>query len=338
MKGAKLVSAALEVRHHSVVVTERRAVAKDIVSLELRPQSGGALPSFTPGAHVDVELPNGLIRQYSLLNDARETERYVIAVLREPAGHGTGGSEFVHQALAVGMKLRISSPINNFKLDPADCYRFVAGGIGITPILCMIHWCRANAVEWSLVYATRSRCRTAFYEELGDIDDDGTHVRWHFDDEAGEHLNVSRALADLQPGALVYCCGPRPLMSAVRTELSDQPGIARFESFLSAPDRKEAGKPDAAASGDKAFVLRLKRSGISLEVPAEKSILEVLEQHGYNVPFSCREGECGTCITAVTGGVPEHRDYVLSDEERKSNRMMCLCVSRAESDCLEIDL
>ncbi|MGH8189823.1 MAG: PDR/VanB family oxidoreductase [Rhodanobacteraceae bacterium] len=321
------------------VVTERHAVAKDTVSFELRAADAGALPSFQPGAHVDVELPNGLVRQYSLLNDSREHARYVIGVLREPPGRGTGGSEYVHRMLTVGTALKVSAPINNFKLEPADSYRFVAGGIGITPIVCMIRWCVANMLDWSLVYAARSRCRTAFYEELSDLDAEAEHIRWHFDDEAGGYLNVERAVSGLSSGELVYCCGPRPLMGAVRSELASQPGVARFESFVTTVNRSEGGEAAGAGNGSgKSFTIVLKRSNVSFEVPADKSILEVLEENGFSVPFSCREGECGTCVTPVCEGLPEHRGYVLSDDERASNKMMCLCVSRALSEGLVLDL
>lgn len=324
----------------NVVVSERRAIAKDIVSLEFRAVDGGALPSFEPGAHVDVELPNGLVRQYSLLNDSREHERYVVGVLREPPEHGTGGSEYVHRMLTVGTALKVSAPINNFKLDPADSYRFIAGGIGITPIMCMLRWCVANLLDWSLVYATRSRCRTAFYEELSDLDAEAEHIKWHFDDEAGGHLNVERAVSGLAPGERVYCCGPRPLMGAVRSELASQPGVARFESFVTTANRPAGGGAAGVGTEDhgKPFTVTLKRSHVSFQVPADKSILEVLEENGFSVPFSCREGECGTCVTPVCEGLPEHRDYVLSDAERKSNKMMCLCVSRARSKGLVLDL
>ncbi len=320
-----------------VTIADYRAEARDVVVLELRRSDGAPLPPFEPGAHLDVRLPNGLVRPDSLANDSRECDRYVIGVLRETPDHGHGGSEYVHRMLAVGSELHISEPQNNFALDPdASAYRFVAGGIGITPILSMLQWCRANWRPWCLVYAARNRCRSAFYEVLHVLDDDGTHVRWHFDDEAGGHLDVADALAGLVPGELVYCCGPRPLMSGVREHLGDRPGVGRFESFLT-PEANPANA-GAAASRDGAFTITLRKSGRSLEVPPDKSILEVLEANGFSVPFSCREGECGTCVTKVCEGTPEHRDYVLSDAERASNGMMCLCVSRALTPGLTLDL
>ncbi|HEX7325051.1 MAG TPA: PDR/VanB family oxidoreductase [Rhodanobacteraceae bacterium] len=322
----------------ALTVGNCRAEARDVVVLELQRPDAAPLPAFAPGAHLDVRLPNGLVRQYSIANDCRDRQRYVLGILREAPGHGRGGSEYVHRSLAAGVELQVTGPINNFELDPgAGAYRFIAGGIGITPILSMLQWCRANGRPWHLVYATRSRCRCAFYEALHQLDPNGSHVTWHFDDEAGHHLDAARALQPLSPGELVYCCGPRPLMGAVREQLADRPGVARFESFLKAGE-KSPSDAAAAATAERAFTVTLRRSGRSLAVPADKSILEVLEDNGISVPFSCREGECGTCVTQVCEGVPEHRDFVLTDAERASNRMMCLCVSRAKTGNLVLDL
>jgi ferredoxin-NADP reductase len=320
-----------------VAIADYRAEARDVVVLELRRPDGAPLPPFQPGAHIDVRLPNGELRQYSLANDCRERDRYVIGVLREAPGHGRGGSEFVHRMLAAGTTLQISPPRNNFPLEPdAAAYRFVAGGIGITPILSMLRWCNAERRPWRLVYAARSRCRAAFYEDLHELG--GEQVTWHFDDEAGSHLDVARALAGLAEGELVYCCGPRPLMNSVREQLGTHAGVGRFESFLTPEARPAEATTAAAGGGDKTFTVRLRKSGTSFEVPVGKSILEVLEANGFNVPFSCRAGECGTCVTRVLEGRPDHRDYVLSNEERASNSMMCLCVSRALTPQLVLDL
>ncbi len=313
----------------TVKVTDYVAEAKGVVLLELRDPQNKPLPPFEPGAHVEMHLPNGLIRHYSLLNDYRETDRYLVGVSR--VADGSGGSQYVHSRIAEGLQLRISAPRNNFPLDPnAARYLFVAGGIGITPIMSMIRWCRANGREWRLVYAARNRQRTALYEDLKSFGDDRIH--WHFDDERGAHLNVADALAGLRDGEQVYCCGPQPLMEAVEAAVSAYPpGTAHFEWFSA---RKGAAAP--VESG--AFEIQLKRSGISLRVPPTKSILEVLEENGFSVPFSCREGACRTCETGVCGGEPEHRDYVLSQEERGEGKTMMVCVSRSLGPTLCLDL
>jgi len=311
----------------TVRVSEVAAEARDVVRLELRAADGGALPPFEAGGHVEVTLPNGLIRHYSMTNDCRERDRYVIAVGR--AANGRGGSEYIHRALRCDARLRISAPRNNFALDPgAARFLFLAGGIGITPILAMIRWCEANARPWRLVYAARNRQRAAFYEELGAFAD---RVRFHFDDEAGRFLDVAAAIADRAEGEHIYCCGPDPMMKAAETAVAGlAPGTIRFERF--------AAPEEAVPQDGDAFEVRLRRSGKAFVVPAGKSILETIEENGIVHPFSCREGLCGTCQTAVCEGVPDHRDYFLSDEERASGKTMMICVSRATSPVLVLDI
>jgi vanillate O-demethylase ferredoxin subunit len=312
----------------SLQVADVRAEARDVVLLELRSAHGAALPSFEPGAHLEVELPNGLVRHYSLCNDWRERDRYVIGVGR--ASGGRGGSEFIHQHARRGMALRTSAPRNNFPLDEqAAGFVFVAGGIGITPIHAMVQWCEANGRPWRLVYAARSRQRAAFYETLRELPD---RVQFHFDDECGGLLDVPAALAELGDGEQIYCCGPAPLMAAVATATATlPPGSAKFEYFT-APSQSSG---ETAAD---AFSVELRRSGKTLVVPGDRSILEVLEQNGHEVPYSCREGLCGTCQTGVVSGVPDHRDYVLSHEERQCGKSMMVCVSRSKEALLVLDL
>lgn len=313
-----------------VEVSDVAAEARDIIRLELRAADGGALPPFEPGAHVEVLLPGGLVRHYSLVNDWRETDRYVIAVCR--TADSRGGSDFLHASVRRGTKLKISAPRNNFPLSPdAGRYLFVAGGIGITPIMAMICWCDAHEKPWRLVYAARSRQRAAFYEDLGPSAE-AQQVRFHFKDEQRVSLDVAATLEGLAADEHVYCCGPASLMQAVRDGTVDRPaGTVRFEWFT-APD------DSAAEADDGEFTVTLKRDGRTFAVPAGTSILEVLEGHGLAIPFSCREGLCGTCRTTVLAGRPDHRDYVLSDEEREAGTAMMLCVSRAQSDDLVLDL
>lgn len=313
----------------TVQVSDVSAEARDVVRVELRAVGGAVLPRFEAGSHIEVTLPNGLVRHYSLVNDSREVDRYVIAVTRVAGGRG--GSEYIHQTIRCGTQLRISTPRNKFALDTsATRYLFLAGGIGVTPIMAMIHSCEANGRDWRLVYATRSRQRAAFYEDL--IAFGPKRVSFHFDDEAGHVLDVAEAISELSEGEQIYCCGPGPLMRAAEEAAKAlPPGAIRFEWFTTPDDVGAAG-----ASGE--FQIRLRRSDKTLAVPANKSILEVLESNGIVHPFSCREGLCGTCQTAVCEGEPDHRDYFLSDEERAAANLMMVCVSRSKSPVLVLDL
>ena len=298
------------------------------MSLELRAAGGGELPPFEPGAHLDLHLPNGLIRQYSLTNDWRERDRYVISVAR--VAESRGGSSFVHSSIRAGTQLTIRGPINNFVLDSrAERFLFIAGGIGITPIMAMVRWCVANAKPWRLIYAARSRQRAAFYEELCSLARDS--AQFHFDDECGQVLDVASAIAGREDAERIYCCGPTPLMEAVKTLTAHlPPGTVRFEYFT-VPESDEPQETGA-------FKVRLERSGAEFEIPEGKSILEILEENGIEHPFSCREGLCGTCLTNVLSGEPDHRDYVLTDEERESGKLMTICCSRSKSPQLVLDL
>jgi tetrachlorobenzoquinone reductase len=311
-----------------VIVADVRAEARDVVTLELRAAGGGQLPPFEPGAHLDVHLPNGLVRQYSLTNDWRERDRYVIGVGR--AADSRGGSDFVHSSVRAGVPLKISAPRNNFPLDPdAGSFLFIAGGIGVTPIMAMVRWCVANQKDWRLIYAARSRQRAAFYEELCAFG--GDRIHFHFDDERGQVLDASAAISGWTSEQRIYCCGPDPLMNAVKALSEHLPsGAVRFEWFT-APEAAEDLPSDS-------FEVQLVRSKRNLVVPADKSILDVLEENGFDIPFSCREGLCGTCVTNVCSGEPDHRDYVLSDEERESGKLMTVCCSRSKTPVLVLDL
>lgn len=311
-----------------VEVADVRAEARDVMALELRAPGGGQLPPFEPGSHLDVHLPNGIVRQYSLTNDWRERDRYVIGVGR--AADSRGGSSHIHSNIRAGAQLKISAPRNNFPLaGDAASYLFIAGGIGVTPIMAMVRWCVAKRKPWRLIYAARSRQRAAFYEELCELGEGRTD--FHFDDERGQVLDAARAISSRTEGEHIYCCGPGVLMNAVKDLTADFPGgMVHFEWFT-APESDEPKESNS-------FTVRLERSGTEFEVPEQKSILEVLEEHGFEIPFSCREGLCGTCVTNVCSGEPDHRDYVLSDEERASGKMMTICCSRSKSPFLTLDL
>jgi vanillate O-demethylase ferredoxin subunit len=312
-----------------VVIAQRTDEAKDVVRLVLRKPDGGSLPAFTAGAHIDLFLPNGLTRQYSLINDCREVDRYEIAVAK--ALNSRGGSSCVHETLSVGDMLDISEPRNNFSLQTGHrAFLFIAGGIGITPILSMIRYCEAQGWRWRLLYLARSRECAAFYRTLEAFGDDRVH--FHFDDEAGHLFDFAGQSFIVEPGMPIYCCGPAPVMKAVGDFSSAHPeNPAYFEYFA----RSAAVEAGGVANG---FEIKLNRGGRLFHVPEDKSILEVLEQHGYELPYSCREGMCRTCETGLIDGLPDHRDYVLSREEREAGKTMMICVSRARSAVLVLDL
>lgn len=301
--------------------------ADGIRSFELVQPDGTALPSFTPGSHVKVQAPNGALRKYSLCNDPAERHRYVITVKRDDAGQG--GSLSMHQDLREGDTLPTSLPDNAFPLvDKAKGYLFIAGGIGITPILSMIRsFGELPPAPWKLIYLTRSPESTAFLEELSDAQW-RKQVRIHHDHgDRAQTFDLWPAL-EKPNTAHVYCCGPRPLMEAVRDMTGHwSPANVHFESF------NEGGgvRPD-----DQPFQVRLARSGASFEVPVGKSILTALREHGCNTASSCESGTCGTCRTGLVSGEADHRDMVLMPEEMDTQIMVC--VSRARSAELVLDL
>lgn len=310
------------------LVASRMKVADGVVQLELASADGRPLPAFEPGAHIDVHLANGLIRQYSLTNFQPAADSYTIAVgLAEPS---RGGSKHIHDAISTGSFLRISPPGNSFPIAPdASGYVFVAGGIGITPILSMARWCEMNRKPWRLLYAARCRKRAAYADELAALG--GDRVRLHFDDEAGQFVDLSAWLGKLRRDEHVYCCGPEPLMNAVEAATALHPAAGvHFERFT-------PPEPPTAATSHP-FKLKLRLSARELTVEAGTSILDTLEQAGIDHPFGCREGLCRSCEAEVCAGIPDHRDYVLSDAEKASNRTLMVCVSRAKNDCLELNL
>lgn len=314
-----------------VIVSRLTQEAQDVLGLELRLRDGGDLPPFTAGAHVDLRLPGDICRQYSLANSPFERDRYVLGVGLAPASRG--GSAFVHQRLKVGEEVDIGEPRALFGLASAATeHVFVAGGIGITPILSMIFWCEANALPWKLLYCVRTRARAAYAWTLARH---SHRVQLHVDQEAdGAKPDLTAWLGSALPGAHVYCCGPDGLMSAVEasaSEASIPKVMTHFERF--APPESKA--PTAQASG---FTVVLHRSGRKINVRPEQSILDALEQAQVSIPFSCREGMCRSCEVPLLSGEADHRDFVLSDEERDANSCILPCVSRALSAELVIDL
>lgn len=314
----------------ALVVTHVQAEAKDTLVLELQHPQRQDLPQFSAGSHLEVYLENGLIRHYSLLNCSSERQRYVIAV--GLAQDGRGGSQHIHQKIRVGDTLKVSSPRNNFPLLDADAYCFIAGGIGITPILSMIHWCIKNHKKWRLIYALRHKQRASFYEDLIQLAPE--NIQFYFNDEhAQQHLNVEEIVKNLNASEHIYCCGPNAMMQSVQQAAQHlAPERVHFEWF-SAPVLEHS-----AIQTSDSFTLKLKRSGKEIQVMADQSILDALEQEGFELPFSCRAGICRSCETTVCSGTPDHQDMILSDEERAENKSMLICVSRAKSQMIELDL
>jgi len=312
-----------------LLVERAERPAADIVAITIVDPDGAPLPSWTPGAHVDVLLDNGLERQYSLCGDVENSFEWRIAVALAPASRG--GSAFIHDTVRPGARMRARNPRNNFVLEPSPRYQFIAGGIGITPILPMVRAAQSAGAEWNLLYGGRSRATMAFLDELAEVDH-GRHVVARPQDEYGL-LDVAAAIAALPETTVVYCCGPEPLLEVVE-ETCEQLGVAlHVERFTP----KEPIDHDAAT--DAPFEVFCEKSQVTLLVPGGQSILATAEAAGVKTLSSCREGTCGTCETTVLHGTPDHRDSFLSEDERADNETMMICVSRAKpGERLVLDL
>ena len=309
-------------------ITAREEIARDIFRFELAREDGADLPDFTAGAHVSLRTPNGLIRKYSLCNNPEERDRYAIAVKREDPG--TGGSLSLTRDAKVGDVVEVGEPRNDFPLaGNITNHLFIAGGIGITPIWSMMqHLKSTGAGRFKLYYLTRAPELTAFREELKASAFAGQVVIHHDHGDPDKSLDLWPILEKPQ-GRHLYCCGPRPLMEAVRDMSGHWSSAAvHFEDF-------GASKP-AHKADDKPFTVRLAKSGRSVAIPAEVSILDALRAEGVNVSSSCESGTCGSCRTKLLEGEAEHRDLVLTEREHAGNIM--ICVSRAKSDELVLDL
>lgn len=309
-----------------VLVTARRDVSEGVCVFDFQAQDGSELPRWEPGAHIDVILPSGRIRQYSLTGDLLDRTTFRVAVLREEAGRG--GSMELCDAVTVGQALAIDGPRNHFALEEAKRYLFIAGGIGVTPIASMIRSLGTKPdVQWQLLYGGRSRTSMAFADELLTL---GGQVSIQPFDEHG-HLDLG-ALDSPDPDLLVYCCGPGPLLDAVQQRMTeagwkDQLRLERF-----APGEAMDHDPDTG------FDIVLERAGVRLHVPADRTVLAVIQEELPEHPFSCADGTCGTCETRVIAGVPDHRDWVMTDEEQAANDRMMVCVSRSKTPTLTLDL
>ncbi len=311
-----------------VRLANKRDVATDICEFELASVDGSALPAFTAGAHIDVHVANGLVRQYSLCNPPGETHRYCVGVLRDPASRG--GSVGMH-ALAPGAELEISAPRNHFPLaDDAQHSILLAGGIGVTPILCMYRRLRSLGRSVKLMYCARTAPQAAFLDELDAL---GGDVTYHFDDQhGGKPASLAAFLSGQPAGTHAYCCGPGVMLDAFEAACAAA-GIdhVHIERFSAAPD----APPPATSEG---YVVTLAKSGKEVAVPAGATLLETLLAAGIDAEHSCMEGVCGACETRVLEGCPDHRDSVLSAAERASNKVMMICVSGCKGDRLTLDL
>ena len=314
-----------------VRVKQMRHEADTVVSVEFETLDGSNLPKAAPGAHVDVILRDDLRRSYSLTRENTAGPTFTVAIHRDP--QSKGGSAFVHERLRVGDKVRISRPKNNFPLDEtSENSVLIAGGIGITPILAMVRRLTEERRRWEVFYAARSRTAAAFCEELDtcvQASNGKGRVNYHFDDEQRGSLVDIRSIMESNPEAHFYCCGPEPMLAAYEAAAREVPRGQVHVEYFSATEE---------VARDGGFDLVLERSGKTLHVESGKTILDVLIENNVSVPFSCSEGVCGTCETRVIEGRPDHRDMILTDEERAKGDTMMVCCSGSKSPRLVLDL
>jgi tetrachlorobenzoquinone reductase len=312
---------------HEMQVKSISFEARGVLGFDLRPTNLQPLPQFTPGAHIDLHLQNGLIRSYSLVNPPTERHRYVIAVGRDAASRG--GSKYLHESIRCGDVVSAAGPRNNFPLqeDATDSV-FIAGGIGITPIFAMVQRLAALGRRWQLYYCARTRKSAAYVSELSALGKD--QVRFNFDGEdGGQVLDVDAVVSASPAGSHFYCCGPTGMLSAFeRATARIAPERVHLEYFA----------PVLPAATEGGFAVELARSSRTVFVPPGRSILDVLIEAGVDLSFSCAEGICGTCETRVLSGTPDHRDLVLTAQEKASNRKMMICCSGCKGDKLVLDL
>jgi vanillate O-demethylase ferredoxin subunit len=317
------VASTLDLRVHSIGY-----LAETIRSFELRSPDGTALPAFAPGAHIDIAMPGDISRSYSLTNSSKLSDRYLIAINRDI--NSRGGSAFMCETLRVGEMVKVSAPRNSFPLaEQSPRSLFIAGGIGITPILSMIARLEELGRSWQLHYAVRDRAHAAFLDRLAGYDPAGSdRVHVHIDAEAGWLLDVAAVVSAQRPDTELYCCGPTPMIDAFKAaNKSRDPDRMHVEHF--------AGSAEKPTGEFKVILARRKQE---FTIPAGRTIIEVLMEAGIRVAYSCREGVCGTCETRVLEGIPDHKDKVLSPREQASNTVIMICCSGAKSDRLVLDL
>ncbi len=313
-----------------VVVVSRNNEAQDICSYELASVDDQPLPAFSAGAHIDVHLPDGVIRQYSLCNHPEERHRYLIGVLKDPASRG--GSRSLHEQVHEGAHLTISEPRNLFPLvHDARRSLLFAGGIGITPILCMAERLAHAGADFELHYCARASERAAFVQRLK-ASPFAERVFLHFDEQPHTALNAAEVLAAPAGDVHLYVCGPGGFMQHVLDSARAQgwqEDCLHREYFSAAP---------VDSSLDGGFSVKLGSSGQVFEIPADKTVVQVLESHGIEIAVSCEQGICGTCLTRVLEGIPEHRDLFLTEQEQALNDQFTPCCSRAKTPLLVLDI
>lgn len=309
-----------------MTVVARGAASDGVVTVTLADPDGADLPQWTPGAHIDLVMTPSLTRQYSLCGSTADRSHWRVGVLLDPKSRG--GSQFVHDKLHEGATVRVRGPRNHFALVNSPRYQFIAGGIGITPILTMIEEARARGSDWQLLYGGRQRASMAFLDELAN---DGDRVTIWPQDERGM-LDLNAVLGTPRDDTLVYCCGPEGLLGAVEAACARWPDgslhIERFAAKVTAP----------SADALESFEVECQRSAVTVTVPKGKSIYDAVEEAGVDVLGSCMEGICGTCESEVIEGMPDHQDSVLTEAEKQRGEVMMICVSRSRSPRLVLDL
>jgi ferredoxin-NADP reductase len=307
-----------------------RFEADDTISVDLRPVPGVSFPAFTAGSHIDLHLPNGMVRSYSLSNNCQERDRYVVGVLKDRASRG--GSRCVHEQLRVGMRITISEPRNHFPLhEDATHSVLVAGGIGVTPVMCMARRLKDLGASFEFLYFARSRKSAAFVAEIEAL---GVPVTWHFDDEKGGPPDLKALLGRRAPAASehFYACGPAVMLDNFEQTCA---ALGHTNAHI---ERFTAVEIAASVDAKQSFMVELRRSGKTFEVTPDTTLHQCLIDIKADVPFSCEEGICGSCETKVLEGEPDHRDSVLTDTERAANKAMMVCVSGCKSARLVLDI
>lgn len=308
-----------------VRLTAIRYAALDTNLYEFRRLDGAPMPPIAPGAHIDIHLPNGMMRQYSLTTAEGDPNAYVVGIKKDRASRG--GSKYIHDQLKVGTELKLGGPRNNFPLDEKASHTvLLAGGIGITPIWCMAQRLQKIGASWEMHYSCRERPEVAFIDELSKL----PNVKIHIDAESnGKFLDIPGIVAAAPQGAHFYCCGPVPMLNVYEEATKVLPeGQMHIEYFT----------PKEAAALEGGYKVRLERSGQEFTVPPGKTLLHVLRDAGIDVSYSCEEGVCGSCETVVISGTPDHRDNILTESERKASKTMMICCSGSKSDLLVLDL